>query len=207
MAEVLDEIELSPTVLHTGPEWQMSDDQLYDLCRRNKELRIERDSEGDLFIMSPEGGTSGFGNVELIVQFHLWAHEEGSGRAFGSSTGFILPNNAMRSPDVAWVRKTRLKTLAPGQLERFIPLCPDFVLELRSPSDRLKTLQDKMDEYIANGAELGWLLNPPRKEVHIYRPGAKPDILVDPKTVSGDPTLRGFVLNVPQIWAAMNSID
>jgi Uma2 family endonuclease len=207
MVEVLDDIELSPKILRPGPALWISDEQLFQLCAQNKELRIERTANGDLVIMSPEGFYSGSGNDELFLLFKLWADKEGSGRAFGASHGFILPNGAMRGPDVSWIRKERLRKFKPEQFQRFLPICPDFVLELRSQSDRLKTLQEKMGEYIENGAKLGWLLNPPRKEVHIYRPNAKPKILTNPKTVSGEPILPEFALDLPRIWAAMESVD
>jgi len=128
---------------------------------------------------------------------------DGTGQVFGSSTGFNLPNGATRSPDVAWVRNERLDALTDEQWHKFLPLCPDFVLELRSPSDLMRALHKKMEEYRENGAQLGWLLDPASKQVHIYRPGAAVGIVNDPATLSGEPLLRGFVLDVPQIWAVM----
>src|SRR5688572_6247464 len=135
------------------------DEQLFEFCQANRDYRIERNAEGDILIMSPEAASSGSGNIRLGRFFDEWAEKDGSGRVFGSSAGFILPNGAMRSPDVSWVSKKRLKTIAQKDWNRFLPLCPEFVLELRSPSDRLRTLQEKMQEYMANGAQLGWLLD------------------------------------------------
>jgi Uma2 family endonuclease len=199
MAEVL---ELSPTIIHTGPEWQMDDDQFFAFCARNKDLRIERSSNLDILIMSPEAGSSGGGNSRLIRRFDEWAEREGSGRAFGNSTGFTLPNRSVRSPDIAWVRNSRLRQLTKDEWEKFLPLCPDFVLELRSPSDRLTDLKTKMREYIDNGARLGWLLDPFSKQVQIYRPDSEPETLENPSSLSGEPILCGFVLNVQEIWQA-----
>jgi Uma2 family endonuclease len=190
-------------VVHTRPAIEMDDEQLFHFCQINRDLQIERTADGDVIIMAPEGGSSGVGSGKLTTVFSVWAESDGTGRIFGSSTGFILPNEAMRSPDVAWVRNERLDALSDEEWKKFLPLCPDFVLELRSPSDPLRTLQRKMEEYCANGAQLGWLLDPVNKSVHIYRPDAAPQILDNPDTVSGEPLLRNFVLAVPKIWAAM----
>ncbi len=135
--------------------------------------------------------------------FGNWARLNGTGRVFGSSTGFTLPNGATRSPDLAWVRKERLDALTEEEWQKFLPLCPDFVLELRSPSDAMPMLHKKMKEYRENGAQLGSLLDPVSRRVHVYRPGPAVEILDDPASVSGEPLLRGFVLDVPQIWAVM----
>jgi len=135
--------------------------------------------------------------------FSNWTDRDGHGQVFGSSTGFILPNSAMRSPDVAWVRNERLDTLTDEQWQKFLPLCPDFVLELRSPSDSLRAVQRKMEDYCQNGAQLGWLPDPVSKSVHIYRPDSEPKILQNPATLSGEPLLPGFVLDLQKIWAAM----
>jgi Uma2 family endonuclease len=199
MAEVLDPIQI-----HTRPVLDLSDDdRFFQFCQINNELRIERTADGDIIVMTPEGGGSGRGNSKLVTIFTNWAEADGTGEVFGSSTGFTLPNGAMRSPDVAWVLKTRLQKLRPSDWRKFLPLCPDFVLELRSPSDRLSWLQDKMDEYIANGARLGWLIDPDSKCVHIYKPKARPKILNNPRELSGDPVLPGFKLELPSLWAAM----
>jgi len=196
-------IEPERMVVHTGGTINMDDEQLFQFCQINRDLQIERTSDGDIIIMAPEGGTSGKGGSKLNAAFENWAERDGIGEVFGSSTGFILPNQAMRSPDVAWVRNERLEALTDKEWEKFLPLCPDFVLELRSPSDSLRNLQRKMEEYLQNGAQLGWLLDPVAKSVHIYRPDAAPEILENPATVSGEPLLRGFILDLQKIWAAM----
>ena len=203
MAEVLEQIEQPPLVLHTAPGMKMDDDQFFQFCQVNRDLRIERTAEGDLIIMPPAGASSGRGNAELTYLFQDWAHRDGSGQVFDSSTGFKLPNGAMRSPDVSWVRNERLDAFSEEEWEKFLPLCPDFVLELRSPSDSLRVVQQKMEEYIRNGARLGWLLDPPRKKVHLYRPRARPQVLVNPENLSGEPVLKRFVLDIRQVWAAM----
>jgi Uma2 family endonuclease len=192
-----------PVVVHTRPAIDLDDEQLYQLCLANRDLQIERSADGGLIIMTPEGGSSGSGGTKLIILFGHWAERDGRGRVFGPSTGFILPNGAMRAPDVAWVRHERLASLTNRQWQRFLPLCPEFVLELRSPSDSLRRLQQKMEEYRDNGAQPDWLLDPVSKQVHVYRPGAIMQIMDDPSRLSGEPLLRGFTLEVPSIWAAM----
>jgi Uma2 family endonuclease len=179
---------------------KVSDDEFAELCRLNPELQIERTSAGELVIMAPTGGKTGRRNVRLILAFGRWAEKDGTGQSFDSSTLFALPNGARRSPDLSWIRNERWDALAPQQQEEFPPLCPDFVVELRSRTDRLTTLQEKMEEYIANGAQVGWLIDPLERKVHIYRPGAAAEVLDDPKEVSGQPLLKGFVLDVQALW-------
>jgi Uma2 family endonuclease len=204
MAEALETVERSPTILHTEPEWQMDDDQFFRFCSLNKDLKIERSAKGDIVIMAPEGSGTGSGSAELTYFFVEWARRDGTGRIFSSSAGFILPNRAMRSPDVAWVQNSRLAQVPSALRKKFLPLCPDFVLELRSPTDRLTDLKEKMQEYIKNGARLGWLLDPVRKQAIVYRPRTTPKIISNPQRMSGDPVLPGFSLDVPQIWAAID---
>jgi Uma2 family endonuclease len=128
---------------------------------------------------------------------------DGTGEVFDSSGGFLLPNGAMRAPDISWVRRERVNALTQEQWERFPPLCPDFVLELRSSTDALRVLKAKMEEYVSNGARLGWLIDPKAKQVHVYRPDAAPEILDNPAVLNGDPVLPGFVLSLSELWAAM----
>jgi len=192
-----------PVLVHTRPVLDLDDEQFYHFCRLNPDLQIERTFHGDILIRAPEGGSSGLGSGKLTMIFGLWAENDGRGRVFGSSTGFKLPNGAIRSPDVAWILNDRLELLSEAEWDRFLPLCPDFVLELRSPSDALVPLQQKMEEYRDNGARLGWLLDPASKRVHVYRPGASIEVLEDPTDLSGEPLLTGFVLDVRQVWAAM----
>jgi len=164
-------------------------------------LRIERTSQGDLVIMPPTGSETGRINFKLTQLFGQWVDADGTGVGFDSSTGFTLPNGATRSPDLAWVKRSRWEALTRQQREGFAPLCPDFVLELRSPSDALEDAQAKMQEYLDNGAQLGWLIDPVEKKVYVYRPQAPVECLDNPQTVSGDPVLPGFVLEVGKVWS------
>ena len=189
-----------PLVVRFRPAIELSEDQFFELCQINHELRIERNAQGELLIMPPAGSETGHRNLEVAVQVGGWAKRDGTGVAFDSSAGFTLPNGAVRAPDAAWIVRERWEQVPSEQREKFAPICPDFVLELRSPSDTLRTIQDKMVEYLANGARLGWLLDPPTRHVYIYRPGATVERLEDPETVSGDPVLPGFVLNVRKVW-------
>jgi Uma2 family endonuclease len=202
MATVLGHFEQEPLLVHTSPGLEMDDHDFFRFCQANRDLRIERNAKGDLIIMPPTTGGTGQGNAELTADFVIWSRRDKSGVVFDSSSGFFLPNGAMRSPDVAWVRQERLDALEDDPSDEFVPLCPDFVLELRSPSDSIRVLKAKMLEYMCNGAHLGWLLDPMEKQIHIYRPGKEPKILSDPKTVAGDPVLKGFVLKLEPIWAA-----
>ncbi|MDH3605274.1 MAG: Uma2 family endonuclease [Candidatus Tectomicrobia bacterium] len=180
--------------------WPLSDEQFVKLCALNPEMRLEYTRTGDLVIMPPAGGETSSSNAELIYYFVAWRKQVGSGRIFDSSGGFVLPNGAKRSPDVSWVRRERWESLSPDAQRSFPPLCPDFVLELRSPSDRLVTLQEKMQEYLDNGARLGWLIDPIDRVVYVYRPGETMERLDDPREVSGEPVLMGFVLRLSDIW-------
>lgn len=179
---------------------EMNDDQFFKFCATNRELQIERTAEGDILIMAPEGGESGQNDADIVLQLGAWAKRDGTGVVFGSSTGFTLPNRAVRSPDASWVLKSRLKRLSREERRKFLPLCPDFVIELRSPTDRLSELKDKMAEYIENGAQLGWLIDPESCQVFVYRPRRRVKVLNCPGSVSGDPALPGFVLGLKDIW-------
>jgi len=200
MSKTLTVAGLPPLVLRLTPVIEVSDQQFFELCQLNRDLRIERTSQGDLVIMPPTGGETGRTNFELTGLFGHWVHADGSGVGFDSSTGFTLPNGATRSPDLAWVRRERWKALTPEQRRQFPPLCPDFVLELRSPSDALATVQAKMQEYLDNGAQLGWLIDPIEKKVYTYRPQTPVACLDNPQTISGDPVLPGFVLELGRVW-------
>jgi len=185
--------------LKLAPLVSLDDDQLFAFCQLNRDLRIERDAEGVLVLMAPAGGASSARNLEVCRQLANWAQVDGSGITFDSSAGFILPNGAMRSPDAAWVRRERWDGLSAEQREKFVPLCPDFVVELRSPSDRLVTLQRRLRELIRNGAQLGWLIDPGRRVVQIYRAGEPVETLLVPSTISADPLLPGFLLDMRAI--------
>jgi Uma2 family endonuclease len=188
-------------VLHFSPLLKkLSEEEFFDFCMLNKDLRIELTSAGDLIIMPPTGGKAGIRNFKLIVSFGVWAEKDGTGKGFDSSTLFTLPNGAKRSPDLAWVRNGRWNQLSDKEQERLPPLCPDFVAELRSKSDSLRALQAKMQEYIENGAQLGWLIDPFKKKVYVYRPQVAVKVLDNPPEVSGDPLLSGFTLDVQSLW-------
>lgn len=189
-----------PLVLRLGPALELSEDQFFDLCQINGDLRIERTADGVLEIMPPAGSTTGYRNADITTQLRIWSKQNGSGLSFDSSAGFALPNGAARSPDASWIARSRWEQVPPEKRDRFAPICPDFVLELRSPSDRLATLQDKLAEYLANGARLGWLLDPPTRQVYVYRPGAPVERLESPDAVSGEAVLPGFELDLREIW-------
>ena len=182
------------------PAGLFSDEQFYEFCRLNSDLDIERTAQGDLMIMAPASFRSSHINLRIAAQLDQWAERDGTGMATESSGGFILPNSAMRAPDAAWIRRDRLTTVPEEQQERFLPLCPDFAIELRSPSDTLDTAQVKMREYLDNGLRLGWLIDPFARRVHVYRPGVDVEMLDDPDGVDGAPVLPGFRLDLSVIW-------
>lgn len=171
---------------------QMTDKQFYEFCQANRDLRIERVVNGEVIIMPPAFSDTGNRNVQITQQLANWAEKDGTGETFDSSTGFTLPNKAIRSPDASWIKLERWNTLTEEQKASFAAICPDFVIELRSKSDSLSRLQDKMQEYIDNGASLGWLIDRNCRKVYIYRPQLKPEILEEPEAVTGDPNLPGF---------------
>ena len=179
---------------------KLTSEQFYQLCEENPELKLERNANGELIVMPPTGGETGKRNLTAGAQLWTWNEQTELGEAFDSSTGFTLPNKADRSPDASWVEKSRWSALTPEQREKFIPLCPDFVIELVSPSDSLKKNQEKMQEYMENGCRLGWLINRKKREVEIYRPGRDVEILQSPQTISGEDVLPEFVLNLQKIW-------
>ncbi|MDJ0635932.1 MAG: Uma2 family endonuclease [Xenococcaceae cyanobacterium MO_188.B29] len=187
-------------VLNMPPVAKLTDEQFYQLCQANRDLRFERNETGDLIIMSPTGGETSNRNGRLIQQLFNWSDRDNTGIAFDSSGGFKLPNNADRSPDAAWIPLDKWNALTLEQKQKFLPLCPDFIIELRSPSDSLKTLQDKMQEYMENGTRLGWLINPQDKQVEIYRQDREVEVLNFPNSLSGENVLPRFILNLEFIW-------
>jgi Uma2 family endonuclease len=200
MTKVLPQVEIHPVVLKLTPAINLTDDQLFELCQLNRDWRIEYTAQGELIVMPPTGWESGSQNAEITFQLRWWARGDQTGVASDSSTGFKLPNGATRSPDAAWVRRTRLAGLTREQKQKFLPLCPDFVIELRSQTDNLQAVLAKMQEYLDNGVQLGWLVDPLTRRVHVYLPQRPPEILEAPSTVSADPLLPGFVLDLQQIW-------
>ncbi len=188
-----------PITLNLEPVVKLTPEQFCQLCESNPEAKLEMTSLGDLVVMSPTGGISGNRNAKLAYRLENWTEEDGTGIGFDSSTMFKLPNGAFRSPDAAWILLDRWNQLSLEEQETFPPICPDFVIELRSKSDSLRSLQDNMQEYINNGVQLGFLLNPQGKQVEIYRQGCEKDVLNAPTQVSGEAVLPGFVLKLDQI--------
>jgi Uma2 family endonuclease len=176
-----------------------SDEEFFRFCQANRDLRIERSAKGEIIVMSPAGGYSGYRSGEVFRQLGVWADGDKTGVAFDSSTGFRLPSGGMRSPDAAWVLLSRLEKLSHREKEQFIPLCPDFVVEVASPSDDVSSLREKMDEYRKAGLRLGWLILPASTQVEVYTP-ADVQVLASPQTVTGDPVLPGFKLELASIW-------
>jgi Uma2 family endonuclease len=191
---------MSTIALNLNSIIKLTSEQFYQLCQENPDLKLERSANGELIAMPPTGGETGKRNSKLNLHIGIWNEQTELGEVFDSSTGFTLPNKADRSPDASWVEKSRWQALTPEQREKFIPLCPDFVIELVSPSDSLKKTQEKMQEYIENGCRLGWLINRKKREVEIYRPGREVEILQSPQTLDGEDVLPGFVLNLAKIW-------
>jgi Uma2 family endonuclease len=193
--------EAEPFVLRFGPVLRkLNEEDFLEFCQANRDWRIERTSDGDIVIMPPTGGDAGRRNFSLTGEFYAWVKQDGTGVGFDSSTGFALPNGARRSPDLAWVKLSRWEALTDQERKEFPPLCPDFVVELRSESDSLTGLQQKMEEYLDSGARLGWLIDPAEKRVYIYRPHIQVECLEEPATVSGEPLLAGFVLETHLLW-------
>lgn len=180
---------------------QVSYEQFVDLALANRDLQLERTATGELIIMPPTGSDTGNKNLDIEGQLWLWNRQNKLGKVFDSSTGFRLPNGANRSPDAAWVDKQRWDALTLEQQETFAPICPDFVLELRSKTDSLEKLQAKMREYIENGAGLGWLIDRKNQRVEIYRRGRNVEVLDHPVSLSGEDVLPGFVLDLTEIWS------
>ncbi len=179
---------------------KVTDEIFYKLCRNNPDIKFERNSKGEIIIMSPTGGETGNINAELLIEFGFWNRQYKLAKLFDSSTCFKLPNGANRSPDIAWIKQERWDTLTPEEREKFPPICPDFILELLSPSDSLKDTQKKMEEYQDNGVKLGWLINRKKKQVEIYRLNQIKEILTYPQTLSGENILPNFTLNLQIIW-------
>lgn len=191
----------SPLVVRIPPSMQMTDDDFFEFCQVNRDLRIERNKFGELVIMPPTGSETGNREGNIFGQLWVWSEQDGTGITFSPSAGFKLSTGAERSPDASWIRLERWNTLSAEQKQRFAPICPDFVVELRSHSDNLKPLQEKMLEYMQEpGVQLGWLIDRKNRQVYIYRPGEEVECLDNPTTVSGDRVLPGFALNMSKIW-------
>jgi Uma2 family endonuclease len=187
------------TILKLEPVVHLSPEQFTSICHANPEAKLELTARGELVIVSPAGGESGIRNFWLTTQFGIWVKKDATGVGFDSSTMFCLPNNAFRSPDAAWIQLSRWNTLTDEQKRSFPPISPDFVIELRSPSDSLKELRAKMQEYMDNGVRLGWLIDPINKQVEIYRLDRSPETLTNPTQLTGEDVLPGFILSLDGI--------
>jgi Uma2 family endonuclease len=183
-----------------GFQLKSTEDLFYELVRQNPNLRLERTAKGEVIIMPPTGWETGNENAEINRQLGNWSRQDGTGKIGESSTGYRLPNGADRAPDASWVKKSRLAQLTPEERKKFLPLSPDFAVELRSPSDDLDTIKAKMEEYIACGVRLGWLIDPETRTVYVYRPNVAVEELKDIPQISADPELPGFVLDLREIW-------
>ncbi|BAZ25186.1 hypothetical protein NIES4073_60900 [Kalymmatonema gypsitolerans NIES-4073] len=191
----------SPIFLRMPPDLQMTDEQFFEFCQVNRDLRIERDKFGEISIMPPTGSETGNRSGSIFGELYIWANQDGTGICFDSSTGFKLSTGAERSPDASWMKLERWNALTSEQKQGFAPICPDFVVELRSSSDNLQPLKEKMEEYMSEpGIQLGWLIDRKHRKVYIYRPGMPEECLDNPATVSGEQVLPGFVLNMTKIW-------
>ncbi|NET31842.1 MAG: Uma2 family endonuclease [Cyanothece sp. SIO1E1] len=203
MTSLLIKTELTPLMVDVSsliPQAKMTDEQFYAFCQANRDLRIERSANGEVIVMPPAFSDTGNRNLRITQQLANWADQDGTGEVFDSSAGFTLPNQSVRSPDAAWIKRDRWNALSAAQKASFAPICPDFVVELRSVSDTLTGLQEKMREYIENGAHLGLLIDCKNCTVHIYRQGRSPEILADPHGVKCEPELPGFMLQMAKIW-------
>jgi Uma2 family endonuclease len=196
MAFVIDDAFL-PATLTAHP---MTDDEFAEFCAEHPDLFFEMTAEGEIIVMPPTYSLTGARNAEISVQLGTWAKQDARGIACDSSTGFVLPNGARRSPDAAWTLKTRVAQLSPASREKFWHLCPDFVIELQSSTDRPRMLKDKMREWLANGAQLGWLLDPETHSVEVYRPLTEPETLTNIDSISGEGPVAGFVLDLSAVW-------
>ncbi|MEH2084435.1 MAG: Uma2 family endonuclease [Nostoc sp.] len=191
----------SPLVLQIPSSMQMTDEQFFEFCQVNCDLRIERNKFGEISIMPPTGGTTGNRGGNIFGQLWVWSEQDSTGITFDSSTGFKLSTGANRSPDASWIKLERWNSLSPKQQEKFVPICPDFVVELKSPSDNLQTLKEKMEEYMNEpGIQLGWLIDRKQRKVYVYCPGLPEECLDNPATVSGELVLPGFILNMSKVW-------
>ena len=200
MQLVVEDFESMAPVILNPSHVPMTDDEFVAFCRHYEDCSVECTAEGEIIIMPPNYSRTGERNLEILVQLGIWTKKDGRGEAYDSSAGFRLPNGARRSPDASWIRKDRVAALPREQQKRFYYLCPDFVM-LRSSTDRISRLKKKMEEYLANGAELGWLIDPEERIVWIYRPGHAAECVVNPERISGEGPVAGFVLELADIWA------
>jgi Uma2 family endonuclease len=200
MTTLVIQTESVPLTVYLPGSQSMTGEQFYEFCLVNRDLRIERTASGEVIVMSPAFSDTGNRNGKIFQQVANWADEDGTGETFDSSAGFTLPNGATRSPDTSWIKLERWNALTEEEKASFAPICPDFVIELRSASDTLSSLKKQMEEYIDNGASLGLLIDRKNRKVYIYRPDREPEILDNPETVNCNPELPGFILQMAKIW-------
>ena len=192
---------MTATTLHLNPIINLTKEQFYTLCATNPDTKLELNAKGELIVMSPTGGETSLWNSELNADLVIWNRQTGLGKTFDSSGGFSLPNGAQRSPDVAWIPLGKWNALTSEEKKGFLPFCPDFVMELLSPSDSWKQGMAKMEEYLENGSRLGWLIEPRNQRVAIYRAQQPVEIVESPQFLSGEDVLKGFSLNIAKIWS------
>jgi len=200
MTQSISPQENTPLVLQMSPAIEMTDEQFFTFCQQNRNYQIERTATGEITIMPPTGSETGNRNFDLIVQLGIWTRQNGTGIGFDSSAGFTLPNGTIKSSDAAWVKLEKWQNLTPEQQQKFAPICPDFIVELRSPSDNLQTLKDKLQEYIDNGTSLGLLIDRKNRQVYIYRPNSQIECLDNPSIINCQPVLPEFILDLSTIW-------
>ena len=193
-----DEYILPEELLSLRPP--VTPEQFEQLCSEYDDLRLELTSTGELIVMPPTLPLTGMRNADLVSQLWVWSKKDNMGVAFNCIAGFTLPNGAIRSPDASWIKREKWDSLTEQQQDSFAPICPDFVVELRSKTDRLPVLFNKMTEYIENGASLGWLIDPSKRRIYVYRPNEEVVVLDNPATVSGEPLLPGFTLETGELW-------
>ena len=199
LTQIQDDAYVGPDLINVAQP--VTHEQFEQLCRKYRKLRLELTSTGELIVMPPTGAETARLNFNLLYQLGAWSRQDGTGICFSEAAGFILPNGAIRAPDGAWVKREKWERLTDQQKKRFAPWCPDFVMELRSPSNSLSELHNKMLEYMETGTSLGWLIDPFKRQVYVYRPNEEVVVLDNPGTVSADPLLPGFELNLTELWS------
>jgi Uma2 family endonuclease len=200
MQLVVEDFESMAPVILNPSRVPMTDDEFVAFCQQYEDCFVECTAEGEIIIMPPNYSITGKQNAKIIIRLGTWAEKDGRGEVYDSSAGFRLPNGARRSPDASWIPKDRVTRLPGQQQKGFLHLCPDFVIELRSSTDRINRLKAKMEEYMANGAELGWLIDPEQRTVWIYRPGRAAECIVNAERIPGEGPVAGFVLELAGIW-------
>jgi len=199
MQVVLNKIETHEPI-RIQPNRRMSDQEFFELCAVNPDLRIERTAAGEIIIMPPTGGETSYRNSELTAQLRNWARRDGRGRAFDSNVEYTLPDGSALSPDASWIERSRLAKLSREQKRKFLPLAPDFVVELTSPTDRLPRVRKKMEVWLGNAVKLGWIIDADRRTAYIYRARRQPEKLIEPAQLKGEGPVAGFVLELAEIW-------